>query len=158
MAKIEENILKQTGEYFIEAPREEVWKALNDPDMLGSCILGCEQVTRVDDTHFEIELKAKVGPVNARMQVQVVLTDLKPPYSYTIQGGAKGGAAGFAKGSAAVQLIEEDSGTRLSYLVNANVGGKLAQVGSRLIDGAARKIADDFFGKFTSKISSHCSR
>ncbi len=149
--------MKQAGEYYIEAARASVWEALNDPDTLGSCILGCEKVTRIDDTHFEIALKAKVGPVNAKMQVQVELTDLNPPNSYTIQGGAKGGAAGFAKGSAEVELRVEGNGTRLSYLVNANVGGKLAQVGNRLIDGAARKIADDFFGKFTAKISSNYS-
>ncbi len=146
--------MKQSGEYFIEAPRENVWEALNDPDILGSCILGCEDVTRIDGTHFDIVLKAKIGPVNAKMKVQVVLTDLNPPQSYTIQGGAKGGSAGFAKGSAEVELHVEGSGTRLCYLVNANVGGKLAQVGNRLIDGAVRKIADDFFGKLSVKISS----
>ncbi len=145
--------MKQTGEYFIEAPKTDVWAALNDPEILGSCILGCDQVTRLDDTHFEIALKAKVGPVNAKMQVQVLLTELNPPHSYTIEGGAKGGPAGFAKGSAEVALESTESGTRLSYLVNASVGGKLAQVGSRLIDGAARKIADDFFSKFRAKVS-----
>ena len=137
--------MKQVGDYKILAPREAVWDALNDPDILGSCILGCESVEKIDETHFDISLKAKVGPVNAKMQVQVELTDLVPSESYTIRGGAKGGAARFAKGSASVKLIEEEGGTRFFHEVDANVGGKLAQVGSRLIDGATRKIADVFF-------------
>ena len=146
--------MKQVGDYKILAHREAVWDALNDPDILGSCILGCESVEKIDETHFDISLKAKVGPVNAKMQVQVELTDLVPPESYIIRGGAKGGAAGFAKGAASVKLIEEEDGTRLFYEVDANVGGKLAQVGSRLIDGAARKIADGFFSKFAQRIVS----
>ena len=146
--------MKQVGDYKILAHREAVWEALNDPDILCSCILGCESVEKIDETHFDISLKAKVGPVNAKMQVQVELTDLVPPESYTIRGGAKGGAAGFAKGAASVKLIEEEGGTRLFYEVDANVGGKLAQVGSRLIDGAARKIADGFFSKFAQRMVS----
>jgi len=146
--------VKQVGDYKIAAPREAIWDALNDPDILGSCMLGCESVERVDETHFEISLKAKVGPVNAKMRVQLELTDLLPPESCTLQGGAKGGAAGFAKGAAFVRLIEEEDGTRLIYEVDANVGGKLAQVGSRLIEGAARKIAEDFFSKFAERVLS----
>ena len=146
--------MKQVGDYKILAHREAVWDALNDPDILGSCILGCESVEKIDETHFDISLKAKVGPVNAKMQVQVELPDLVPPESYTSRGGAKGGAAGFAKGAASVKLIEEAGGTRLFYEVDANVGGKLAQVGSRLIDGAARKIADGFFSKFAQRMVS----
>ena len=146
--------MKQVGDYKILAHREAVWDALNDPNILGSCILGCESVEKIDETHFDISLKAKVGPVNAKMQVQVELTDLVPPESYIIRGGAKGGAAGFAKGAASVKLIEEEDGTRLFYEVDANVGGKLAQVGSRLIDGAARKIADGFFSKFAQRMVS----
>ena len=142
--------MKQVGDYKILAHREAVWDALNDPDILGSCILGCESVEKIDETHFDISLKAKVGPVNAKMQVQVELTDLVPPESYTI----RGGAAGFAKGAASLKLIEEEGGTRLFYEVDANVGGKLAQVGSRLIDGAARKIADGFFSKFAQRMVS----
>ena len=146
--------MKQVGDYKILAHREAVWDALNDPDILGSCIVGCESVEKIDETHFDISLKAKVGPVNAKMQVQVELTDLVPPESYIIRGGAKGGAAGFAKGAASVKLIEEEGGTRLFYEVDANVGGKLAQVGSRLIDGAARKISDGFFSKFAQRMVS----
>ena len=146
--------MKQVGDYKILAHREAVWEALNDPDILCSCIPGCESVEKMDETHFDISLKAKVGPVNAKMQVQVELTDLVPPESYIIRGGAKGGAAGFAKGAASVKLIEEEGGTRLFYEVDANVGGKLAQVGSRLIDGAARKIADGFFSKFAQRMVS----
>ena len=146
--------MKQVGDYKILAHREAVWEALNDPDILCSCIPGCESVEKMDETHFDISLKAKVGLVNAKMQVQVELTDLVPPESYIIRGGAKGGAAGFAKGAASVKLIEEEGGTRLFYEVDANVGGKLAQVGSRLIDGAARKIADGFFSKFAQRMVS----
>ena len=146
--------MKQVGDYKILAPREAVWDALNDPDILGSCILGCESVEKIDETHFNISLKAKVGLVNGKMKVQVELADLVPPESYVIRGGAKGGAAGFAKGAASVKLIEEEGGTRLFYEVDANIGGKLAQVGSRLIDGAARKIADGFFSKFAQRMMS----
>ena len=146
--------MKQVGDYKIAAPRETIWDALNDPDILGFCMLGCESVERIDEAHFEISLKAKVGPVNAKMRVQLELTDLLPPESCTLQGGAKGGAAGFAKGAAFVRLIEEEDGTRLIYEVDANVGGKLAQVGSRLIEGAARKIAEDFFSKFAERVLS----
>ena len=146
--------MKQVGDYKILAHREAVWDALNDPDILGSCILGCESVEKMDETHFDISLKVNFGPVNAKMQVQVALSELVPPESYIIRGGAKGGAAGFAKGAASVKLIEEEGGTRLFYEVDANVGGKLAQVGSRLIDGAARKIADGFFSKFAQRMVS----
>ena len=146
--------MKQVGDYKILAPREAVWDALNDPDILGSCILGCESVEKIDETHFNISLKAKVGLVNGKMKVQVELADLVPPESYVIRGGAKGGAARFAKGAAFVKLIEEEGGTRLFYEVDANIGGKLAQVGSRLIDGAARKIADGFFSKFAQRMMS----
>ena len=146
--------MKQVGDYKILAPREAVWDALNDPDILGSCILGCESVEKIDETHFNISLKAKVGLVNGKMKVQVELADLVPPESYVIRGGAKGGAAGFAKGAASLKLIEEEGGTRLFYEVDANIGGKLAQVGSRLIDGAARKIADGFFSKFAQRMMS----
>lgn len=144
--------MEQSGEYRIAASREDVWAALNDPDVLGACIDGCESITRSDEQHFDVAVKAKIGPVSATFQAQLELTDLNPPISYVINGNAKGGAAGFAKGSANVSLTEEGDVTLLRYGVKANVGGKLAQVGSRLIDGAARKMADDFFETFSKRL------
>ena len=145
--------MEQSGEYRIGASREAVWAALNDPDVLGACIEGVQHVTKIDDEHFDVSVKAKVGPVSATFQAALTLSDLNPPASYVIQGNAKGGAAGFAKGSATVNLEEEAQGvTLLRYGVNANVGGKLAQVGSRLVEGAARKMADDFFAAFSLKL------
>lgn len=146
--------MEQSGEYRIAASREDVWAALNDPDVLGACIDGCQSITRSDEQHFDVAVKAKIGPVSATFEAQLELTDLNPPVSYVINGDAKGGAAGFARGSANVSLTEEDDGdvTLLRYGVKANVGGKLAQVGSRLVDGAARKMADDFFETFSKRL------
>lgn len=144
--------MEQSGEYRIAASREEVWSALNDPDVLGACIEGCQRVEKLDEEHFEVTVKAKVGPVSATFNADLELSDIQPPVSYTISGNAKGGAAGFAKGSASVQLEEEEGVTVLSYGVKANVGGKLAQIGSRLVDGAARKMADDFFAEFSKRL------
>lgn len=135
---------------------QAVWDALNDPDVLGTCITGCQEVTRVDEHNFNVRVKAKVGPVSATFQAALELKDLDPPRSYVIEGGVKGGAAGFGKGTASVQL--EESGTEaaprtlLNYTVNASVGGKLAQIGSRLVDGAARKMADEFFSAFSKRV------
>ncbi len=144
--------MQQNGEYLIPASVETVWAALNDADVLGRCIPGCQEVSKVDDTHFDAAVKAKVGPVSATFQASLALEDLQPPTSYRIVGNVKGGAAGFGKGTADVVLSQADTGTRLTYEVQANVGGKLAQVGSRLIDGAARKMADDFFSAFTVEL------
>ena len=144
--------MEQSGEYRIAASREDVWAALNDPDVLGACIDGCQTITRSDEQHFDVAVKAKIGPVSATFEAQLELTELNPPISYVINGNAKGGAAGFAKGVANVSLTEEGDVTLLRYGVKANVGGKLAQVGSRLIDGAARKMADDFFETFSKRL------
>lgn len=144
--------MEQSGEYRIAASRVDVWTALNDPDVLGACIDGCQTITRSDEQHFDVAVKAKIGPVSATFQAQLELTELNPPISYVINGNAKGGAAGFAKGVANVSLTEEGDVTVLRYGVKANVGGKLAQVGSRLIDGAARKMADDFFETFSKRL------
>jgi len=144
--------LEQSGEYRIGASREVVWAALNDPDLLGECIEGCQRVDKLDDEHFDVAVKARIGPVNATFQAALELSELNPPASYVINGSAKGGAAGFAKGSANVTLDEEDGCTVLRYGVKANVGGKLAQIGSRLVDGAARKMADDFFAEFSKRL------
>lgn len=146
--------MEQTGEYDVPAERGVVWTALNDPEVLGRCITGCQDVVRKDDRHFDVKVKAKVGPVSATFQAELELDDLNPPESYTIKGGVKGGAAGFGKGEARVKLEPVDeTTTRLSYEVKASVGGKLAQVGSRLVDGAARKMADEFFSAFRDHLS-----
>jgi carbon monoxide dehydrogenase subunit G len=145
--------MDMTGEQTIPAPRETVWEALNDPEVLKACIPGCEEIEKTSDTGFTAKVAAKVGPVKARFSGAVELQDLNPPVSYTIAGEGKGGAAGFAKGGAKVELEEVDGGTLLKYQVNANVGGKLAQIGGRLIDSTAKKYANDFFETFT-KIAS----
>jgi carbon monoxide dehydrogenase subunit G len=142
-----------TGEYRIPAPREAVWQALNDPEVLRACIPGAESLEKLSDTEFQAAVKAKVGPVSARFQGKVTLSDLEPPSRYTISGEGTGGAAGFAKGGADVALAEAgDGGTVLSYRANVQVGGKLAQVGSRLVAGTARKMADEFFGRFAERL------
>lgn len=142
--------MELTGEQLIPAPRQAVWDAINDPEILRQCITGCESITKTSDTDFEASVQVKVGPVKARFKGKVTLSDLDPPSSCTISGEAQGGvAAGFGKGSAKVQLADADGGaTRLTYAVNAQVGGKLAQIGARLIDGVAAKMAEDFFVKF----------
>jgi carbon monoxide dehydrogenase subunit G len=143
--------MDMTGEYRIPAPRQRVWEALNDPETLKQAITGCESLTKVAENELEATVRAKVGPVSARFQGKVTLGDLNPPESYTISGEGKGGAAGFAKGGATVRLTEEDGGsaTLLRYEAKADVGGKLAQIGSRLVQGTAKKMADDFFGRFS---------
>jgi hypothetical protein len=139
-----------SGEYVIAAPRERVWAALNDPDVLRRSIDGCESLDRISDTSFAARVVARIGPVKAAFGGQVTLSDLDPPGSYTISGEGSGGGIGMAKGSARVKLVDQGGVTRLSYTVAADVSGKLAQIGSRLIDGAARKMADDFFGRFAA--------
>ncbi|WP_437126591.1 SRPBCC family protein [Pelagibius marinus] len=141
-----------TGQYRIEAPRETVWEALNDVEVLRLCIPGIEEIEKTSDTSFTAKVRAKVGPVSARFAGEVTLSDLDPPKGYTISGEGKGGAAGFAKGGAKVSLEEDGAATLLNYDVNAQVGGKLAQIGSRLIDGTAKKMADDFFSRFAETV------
>lgn len=140
--------MKMSGEEVIAAARETVWKALNDPDILKQCIPGCESITRHSDTQLEARVIAKVGPVKAGFTGIVNLTDLNPPSGYRISGEGKGGLAGFASGGADVRLEETQGGTKLSYDVDAQVGGKLAMLGSRLIDSTARSMATQFFEKF----------
>jgi carbon monoxide dehydrogenase subunit G len=142
--------MEMTGEYRIAAPKAKVWAALNDPDILKQSIPGCESIDKVSDTEFTAKVRAKVGPVSASFTGAVKLSDLDPPNGYTISGEGKGGAAGFAKGGAKVQLKDDGAGTLLSYQVDAQVGGKLAQIGSRLIDGTARKLSEEFFTKFAT--------
>jgi hypothetical protein len=146
--------MDMTGEYRIPAPRAQVWAALNDPLILKASIPGCESLERVSDDEFAATVAAKVGPVRAKFNGQVTLTDLNPPESYKISGEGKGGAAGFAKGGADVRLVEESAEvTVLSYTAKADVGGKLAQLGSRLIDATAKKMADEFFENFRRQLT-----
>jgi uncharacterized protein len=146
--------MEMTGEFRIPARRERVWAALNDPETLKRAIPGCETIEKVTDTEFTAKVVAKVGPVRATFGGKVNLSDLDPPKAYTISGEGTGGVAGFAKGSAKINLDEEgDETTLLRYQVQAHVGGKLAQIGSRLIDATSRKMADDFFGRFAEAIS-----
>ncbi|RVU33885.1 carbon monoxide dehydrogenase [Hwanghaeella grinnelliae] len=140
------------GEERISAPREVVWEALNDPDVLKACIPGCQTLEKTSDTSFSATVQAKVGPVKAKFAGEVSLTDIDPPKGYKISGEGKGGAAGFAKGGAVVSLAEDGDETVLSYEVDANVGGKLAQIGSRLIDSTAKKMAGEFFSKFNEEV------
>lgn len=145
--------MDMTGTHRIEAPRERVWTALNDPEVLRQCIPGCEEVQKLSDTEFTAKVYAKVGPVSARFSGKVTLSDLDPPNGYTITGEGSGGAAGFGKGGASVRLTEEEGGaTVLTYDAHAQVGGKLAQIGSRLVAGTARKMADEFFTRFAEVV------
>jgi len=140
------------GERRIPATRDVVWAALNDPDVLKDCIPGCESLEKVTDTEMNGLVRAKVGPVNAKFSGTVRLENIKAPESYTIAGEGKGGAAGFAKGSADVALAEDGADTVLTYTAKAQVGGKLAQIGSRLVKGTAEKLANDFFTCFADRV------
>jgi len=145
--------VEMTGEQLIPASQQETWKALNDPEVLKACVPGCESIARVNDNEYQVQMTAKVGPVSAKFRGRLSLFDIKAPQSYSLAFEGQGGAAGFAKGAAQVKLSPEGSQTKLSYDVKANVGGKLAQIGSRLVDAAARKVADEFFRNFTRKMS-----
>jgi len=145
--------MEMTGEQIIPAAQAEVWRGLNDPDVLKACISGCESMERLSDTEYTVVTIAAIGPVKARFRGKLLLADLDPPNSYSLSFDGQGGAAGFGKGSARVSLAAEGAGTRLSYAVKAQVGGKLAQIGSRLIDGVAKKLADDFFSAFNRKMA-----
>ncbi len=145
--------MELTGEYRIGASRQEVWDALNDPIVLKECIPGCQELEKTSDTEMSAVVVSKVGPVKATFKGEVKLENLKPPESYSINGEGKGGVAGFAKGGADVELIEDGDDTILRYSANAQVGGKLAQLGARLINSTAKKMSEDFFGKFAMKFS-----
>lgn len=146
--------MKLEGSQVIAADRATVWAALNNPDVLKACIPGCESLNMDDATHFTAVVKQRIGPVAATFTGTVELKNLNPPESYTIQGEGKGGAAGFASGGADVRLRAVPEGTELSYTVEAKVGGKLAQLGARLIDGVAKGLADKFFTDFKSAVES----
>ena len=134
-----------TGEYRIEAAREEVWTLINDPQVLSACIPGCQSLEGSPEEGFTATVAIKIGPVKATFKGEVRLSNIDAPESYTISGEGKGGVAGFAKGSADVHLAEDHGGTILTYKADAQVGGKLAQLGSRLVNSTAKKLADGFF-------------
>jgi len=142
-----------TGRYTIPAQPEAVWAGLNDTDVLKACIPGCETLAKTDAGTFEGAARIKVGPVSATFRGKVALTDPDPPRRLVLKGEGQGGVAGFARGDAEVLLTPVDGGTELTYTARANVGGKLAQIGQRLIDGAAKQIADDFFKRFTAALT-----
>lgn len=141
------------GEQKIEAAPETVWAALNDAEALRRSIPGCETLMRTGANEFTGAVRAKVGPVSATFKGKVELTDLDPPHGYTLTGRGQGGAAGFAKGDAKVRLVADGEGTRLTYVATVDVGGKLASVGGRLIESVSRRMADDFFGRFSKVVT-----
>ncbi len=144
--------MDMTGEYRISAPRQQVWDALNDAEILKRCIPGCEELIKVSDTELTARVTARVGPVSAKFTGKVMLSEVNAPVSYKISGEGQGGVAGFAKGGADVNLDDDGGETVLRYSATAQVGGKLAQIGSRLIDSTAKKMANDFFGKFAEEV------
>src|SRR5918911_2948538 len=144
--------MEMSGEQLVPAPQKVVWDALNDPQMLKQSVPGCESIERIGDNEYQVLMVARVGPVSAKFKGKLALSDVKPPDSYSISFEGQGGPAGFAKGGAQVRLSPEGEKTKLNYDVKASVGGKLAQIGSRLVDAAAKKVADDFFRNFNDKV------
>lgn len=149
--------MEQSGEHRILSGREDVWAALNDPEVLAKCIDGCQSMRRLEDGSFAAAVKAKVGPIRATFKANLRLADLLPPQSYLIHADVNGGGVGFAKGTAKVFLQADGDATLLRYEISARVGGKLAQLGSRLVDGAARKMAADFFAAFSQEFAAPAS-
>ena len=146
--------MEMTGEQQIPVSQEKTWQALNDLEVLKACIPGCESIEPSGENQYDVVLTAKVGPVSARFKGKLTLSDMDPPNSYNLAFEGQGGVAGFARGSAHVDLAAQgEDSTRLGYEVKANVGGKLAQIGSRLIDGAARKLAEQFFSAFNKHVT-----
>jgi carbon monoxide dehydrogenase subunit G len=144
--------MEMSGEYRIPASRDKVWAALNDPEILKACIPGCQDLQKLSDTEMTAKVVTKIGPVKATFNGQVTLSNMNPPAGYTISGEGKGGVAGFAKGGADVALAEEGDETVLRYTAKAQVGGKLAQVGGRLVDATAKQLANEFFGAFAARV------
>jgi len=145
--------MTMSGEVKLPADRQTVWARLNDPETLKACIPGCQELVKDSDTQFRATAKLAIGPVKATFKGKVTLSDIDAPNGYTISGEGEGGIAGFAKGGAKVHLLDADGGgTTLTYDVEANVGGKIAQLGSRLIDGVAKKMSDAFFANFVKAV------
>ena len=145
--------MEMTGEQLVPASQNDTWEALNDPKVLKECVPGCESIDPIAENQYQVLMVARVGPVSAKFKGKLTLSDIKAPDSYSIAFEGQGGPAGFAKGGAQVRLSSEKRNeTRLSYNVKASVGGKLAQIGSRLVDAAAKKVADDFFRNFNEKV------
>ncbi|KAB2912637.1 MAG: carbon monoxide dehydrogenase subunit G [Hyphomicrobiaceae bacterium] len=142
-----------TGEYTLAASKESVWAGLNDPDVLKRCIPGCKELEQQSPTRFTATVALKIGPVSATFKGSVELQDMNPPNGYRIVGQGSGGIAGFAKGGATVWLTENEGGTVLTYTANAEVGGKLASLGARLIQSTSKKLADQFFSAFANEMS-----
>ncbi len=145
--------MEMKGEQVVPASQQEAWNALNDPQMLKACIPGCEAIDLVADNEYMVLMVSRIGPVSAKFKGKLTLSEVNSPHSYSLAFEGQGGAAGFAKGGAQVRLSSENGVTKLAYDVKANVGGKLAQIGSRLIDAAAKKVADDFFRSFNEKLA-----
>ena len=140
-------------EIVINAPRDVVYAALNDPDVLRECIPGCEELTKTSDTELEARVVLKIGPVKAKFKGKVTLNPENPPEHFSLKGEGNGGAAGFAKGGADVTLDEHPDGTLLRYDAKADIGGKLAQLGNRLVQGTAKKLSGQFFASFAERVS-----
>ncbi|MBC8006530.1 MAG: carbon monoxide dehydrogenase subunit G [Prolixibacteraceae bacterium] len=145
--------MEMSGEQHIPLPQQRVWEALNTPDILKACIPGCESIDQVSENEYKVAMTAAIGPVKAKFSGKLLLADMNPPHSYSLAFEGSGGAAGFGKGSAQVSLAPESGGTLLTYKATASVGGKLAQIGSRLIDGVAKKMSDDFFIRFNKTVA-----
>jgi len=145
--------MEMTGEQLVPQPQDVTWNALNDAAILKDCIPGCESIERVSPTEFQMTMTAKVGPVSAKFKGKMTLSEVAPPRAYTLTFEGQGGVAGFAKGAARVELSPDAGGTRLAYSATAMIGGKLAQVGARLIDGVAKKMAEQFFTAFNKRLS-----
>lgn len=145
--------MDMTNSVTLPSPQTRVWEALNDPEILQQCINGCETIEKTGENAYKVAMMIAIGPVRAKFKGNLRLTDIDPPHAYTLYFDGQGGVAGFGKGSAKVTLTSEGTGTRLAYTVNAQIGGKIAQLGSRLVDGASKKMADDFFAAFKTAIA-----
>ena len=145
--------MEMTGEQLIPLPQEATWAALNDPVVLKDCIPGCESLIRTSDHEYDVLMTAKVGPVSAKFKGKMTVANSDPPRAYTLMFEGQGGVAGFARGEASISLSPEGPATRLAYTAKATIGGKLAQVGARLIDGVAKQLAGKFFESFNKRVS-----